>query len=128
MYIAIGVAVVVALFLAVVAARPATFRSERSTTIAARAERIFVLIDDLQSWGSWSPYEKLDPNTKHIFEGPRQGVGASCSWAGNSKVGEGKMTIIESAPYQRIRMRLDFVKPFKGTNQGEFTLNREPTV
>lgn len=120
MYIAIGVAVVVALFLAVVATRPGAFRVERSTMIAAPPERIFGLINDLQSWASWSPYEKLDPNTKHTFEGPRQAVGASCSWAGNSKVGEGKMTIIESIPNERIRMRLDFVKPFKGTNQGEF--------
>src|SRR5690349_3547692 len=126
MYIAIGVAVAVALFIIVAVSRPGAFRVERSTMIAAPAERIFGLINDLQSWASWSPYEKLDPNTKHIFEGPRHGVGASCSWAGNSKVGEGKMTIIESTPYERIRMRLDFVKPFKGTNQGEFTFTGGP--
>jgi uncharacterized protein YndB with AHSA1/START domain len=122
MFIAIGLAVLIAGFLIVVAARPNAFRVERSTTIAAPAEAIFGLINDLQSWASWSPYEKLDPNTKHKFEGPRQGVGASCSWAGNSKVGEGKMTIVESKPYERVTMRLEFLKPFKGTNQGQFTL------
>jgi uncharacterized protein YndB with AHSA1/START domain len=114
----------VGLFLAVAATRPGAFRVERSTIIAASPERIFGLIDDLQAWPSWSPYEKLDPNTKHKYEGPRHGVGASCSWAGNSKVGEGKMTIIESTPYERIRIRLDFVRPFKATNQGEFTFTR----
>jgi uncharacterized protein YndB with AHSA1/START domain len=122
MFIAIGLIVLIAVFLIVVGARPGAFRVERSTIIAAPAEKIFDLINDLQSWASWSPYEKLDPNTKHTFEGPRQGVGASCAWAGNSKVGQGKMTITESKPYEHIVMRLDFVKPFKGTNRGEFTL------
>ena len=122
MFVGVGLAILVALFLIVIAARPGNFRVERSTTIAAPAETIFPLINDLQAWARWSPYEKLDPNTKHTFAGPRQGVGASCSWAGNSKVGEGKMTIVESKPYDRVTLRLDFVKPFKGTNQGQFTL------
>src|SRR5262249_47185507 len=122
MFVAIGLAILVAVFLIVIAARRGDFRVERSTTITAPAEVIFGLINDLRSWARWSPYEKLDPNTKHKFEGPRQGVGASCSWSGNSKVGEGKMMITESTPYERIILRLDFVKPFKGTNQGEFTL------
>src|SRR5262245_56614412 len=122
MFIGIGLGIVVALFLIVVASRPSAFRVESSTVIAAPAEKIFGLIDDLPSWASWYPYEELGSNTKHTCEGPRQGVGASCAWTGNSKVGQGKMTITESQPYEHIVMRLDFVKPFKGTNQGEFTL------
>jgi len=122
MIIGIALGGVVVLFFAVIATRPGAFRVERSTSIDAPAEKLFGLINDLQAWASWSPYEKLDPNTTHTFEGPRQGVGASCFLAGNAKVGEGRMTITESTPYEHIRMRLDFVKPFKGTNQGEFTL------
>ena len=48
------------------------------------------------------------------------GVDAALAWKGNSKVGEGKMTIIESRPDELIRMRLDFEKPFKSTCYTEF--------
>jgi hypothetical protein len=35
------------------------------------------------------------------------------------------MTITESIPCERVRFRLDFVKPFKGTNLAEFTFKAE---
>lgn len=43
------------------------------------------------------------------------------AWAGNDQVGEGRMTITESRPNERVRFRLDFLKPFDGTNDTEFT-------
>ena len=48
------------------------------------------------------------------------------SWAGSDKVGEGRMTIVESQAARLIRIRLDFIKPFKATNMAEFTF--EPTI
>ena len=40
---------------------------------------------------------------KQTHEGAPAGVGAIYSWAGNSDVGEGRMTIIESKPNELVR-------------------------
>jgi len=74
----------------------------------------------LHNWNAWSPWAKLDPNAKQTFAGPQAGEGASFSWAGNSQVGEGRMTIIESKPNELVRYRLEFIKPFAATNQATF--------
>src|SRR5262249_17972049 len=69
----------------------------------------------------WSPWAKLDPAAKISYEGPTAGVGAAFTWAGNSEVGEGRMTITESRPNEKVVFRLDFEKPFKDTSTAEFT-------
>lgn len=40
-------------------------------------------------------------------------------------VGEGRMTLTESRPPDPIRIKLDFVRPFAGTNNVEFTFRPE---
>ena len=77
-------------------------------------------MNDLHKWQEFSPWAKRDPNAVTTFEGPSAGTGAVFSWAGNSEVGEGRMTIVESRPNDLVRFRLDFVKPFAGTNEVEF--------
>jgi len=47
------------------------------------------------------------------------------SWAGNNKVGEGKMTVVESKPDEAIKLKVDFVKPFEGTSMSEFAFKPE---
>lgn len=123
----IAVAVVFAGFAAVVATRPAEFRIERSATIQAPAEAVFANVNTLKRWDAWSPWAKLDPQAKHTFEGPEAGVGAVYAWAGNDKVGEGKMTITESTPTTSVKLQLDFVKPWASTNWAEFTFTAEGT-
>jgi uncharacterized protein YndB with AHSA1/START domain len=113
--------VVLAVFLVIVAMQPAEFRVARSTTISAPPAVVFAQVNDLHKWQEWSPWAKLDPNSRTTFEGPPAGEGAVFGWAGNDQVGEGKMTIIESRPTERVKFRLDFVKPFAGTNEAEFT-------
>ena len=46
------------------------------------------------------------------------------AWSGNSKIGEGRLTIVESRPNELVRMKLDFVRPFKGTSTVEFTFRQ----
>jgi len=58
---------------------------------------------------------KMDPNAKSTFEGPTSGEGAKMSWEGNSDVGAGSMTIVESKPDDHVRITLDFIKPMEGT-------------
>jgi hypothetical protein len=70
----------------------------------------------------WSPWSKFDPAAKFAFEGPRSGPGASATWSGNNKIGEGRQTIVESRPNELVRLKLEFVRPFKSTCAAEFTL------
>jgi hypothetical protein len=123
--ILIVVAVVVVLFIVVVALRPSDFRVTRSATISAPAEDVFAQVNDLHKWEAWSPWARLDPAAKQSYAGPPAGTGASFSWAGNNKIGEGSMTITESRPAELVRFRLDFLKPFKGTNIAEFTFKAD---
>ena len=112
----------VAALLAFAATRPDTFTVQRSATIAAPAGRIFPHLDDFHRWGAWSPWEKLDPELKRTFSGPESGKGAVYAWEGNKKVGAGRMEILESDPPSRLRIQLDFIRPFEAHNTTEFTL------
>ncbi|HKY62880.1 MAG TPA: SRPBCC family protein [bacterium] len=121
----LGLAVILALFVIIVATRPATFQVTRSISVAAPPEAVFAQVNDLHRWAVWNPWGKLDPAMKVGYEGPAAGTGAVYSWVGNSQVGEGKMTILESRPNERIRIQLDFYKPMAGTSLAEFTFKPE---
>lgn len=118
----LAILAIVAIFLVVVAIQPADFRITRSTTVAASPETVFKQVNDFHNWDAWSPWAKLDPNMKKNFEGAPAGVGASYTWSGNDKVGEGRMTITDSKPNELVSMKLEFIKPFAATNTTEFTL------
>jgi hypothetical protein len=121
LWILAAVAAVVVVFLVVVAMQPAAFRIARSATITAPPVAVFEEVNDLRRWEAWSPWAKIDPACKITYDGAPSGVGAIMSWSGNSKVGEGRMTITDSRPDDRIRIKLEFFRPFKATNTAEFT-------
>jgi hypothetical protein len=101
--------------------QPGEFRVTRSATMPAPAVAVFPHVNNLRSWEAWSPWARLDPTAKSSFEGPDAGNGASMAWAGNNKVGEGRMTITESRPDEMVRIRLEFLKPMKATNSALFS-------
>lgn len=117
--------IVVLLFILFVASRPSEFRVTRSGTMAAPPEKVFPHVNNLHNWEAWSPWAKLDPNAKLTFSGPESGAGAVMAWVGNCKVGTGRMTITESRPSELVRFKLEFEKPFKGTNLAEFAFKPE---
>jgi len=121
LWILAAVAAVVVVLAVVIALQPAAFRLSRSGTITAPPSAVFDEVNDLRRWEAWSPWAKIDPACKMTYEGAPSGVGAIVSWSGNNKVGEGRMTIIDSRPEERIRIKLDFFRPFKATNTAEFT-------
>lgn len=116
-------AVLAVVLAAVVALQPAEFRVERSTTISAPPSAAFELVNDFHHWEIWSPWLEADPQAKVTFEGPSSGEGAVYRWAGNSQVGEGSATIVESRPNERILIKLEFIKPFANTCTAEFTFH-----
>lgn len=119
--IALGVtASLVAAFLGFVAMQPSEYRIARSARMAAPPAAVFGRVDVLKRWKDWSPWAKRDPAARESYEGPEGGKGAVFRWAGNAEVGEGSLTILESVPASRIRLRLDFVKPFEDTALVDF--------
>lgn len=120
--IALAVVAAIAALLIFAATRPDTFRVERTARIQAPAEKIFPLIDDFHRWGTWSPYEKLDPEMKRTFGGSASGKGATYAWDSKGKAGAGRMEIVESSPSSKIAINLDFTSPMEGHNLAEFTL------
>lgn len=121
----VGLAVLIAGFLAVVALQPSEFLVTRSAVIAAPAAAVFGHVNELRRWKDWSPWAKKDPAAKETFEGPAAGSGAVFRWAGNSEVGEGSMTIVESRAAELIRIRLDFLKPFENSADVAFGFKPE---
>src|SRR5688500_14562051 len=96
--ILIGLVAVVAIFSVVAAFQSPTFRVSRSATISTPPEVVFAHVNDLHKWEEWSPWAKLDPAMKQVYEGAEAGVGSSYTWSGNNEVGEGRNTITESRP------------------------------
>jgi hypothetical protein len=119
--VVISLAVGVALFIALVAMQPTEYRVARSETINAPAIDVFPHVNDLRKMNAWSPWLDEDPQVKQTYDGPEQGTGAVYTWNGNNRVGEGRMTIVDSNPNDSIRIKLDFLRPFKSSSDVEFT-------
>jgi uncharacterized protein YndB with AHSA1/START domain len=119
--ILIGLVSVVALFLVYAAFRPAHFHVQRTAALDASPAVLFAQVNDHHKFSAWNPFLKLDPNVKNTFSGPDSGVGAVCSWEGNSDIGAGSSTITESQPNERIRMRMDWKRPMEGVATVDFT-------
>ena len=123
--ILIALVVIATGLLALIASRPDSFQIARSTTIAAPADVVFPLINDFHGWAKWSPWAELDPNMKLTYTGAASGPGSVYEWAGNDKVGEGRMTLTDSKPNEKIGIKLEFMKPFTATNTTTFTIKPE---
>ncbi|HEX2586536.1 MAG TPA: SRPBCC family protein [Steroidobacteraceae bacterium] len=125
--ILIGLVVIIVAILGYATTKPDTFSVSRSIAINAKAETVHGFINDFNQWPNWSPWEKLDPEMKRTFSGPTSGPGAVYEWQGNSKVGKGRMEILQSTP-QQIRIKLDFIEPIEGNNLTVFDLNENNGV
>ena len=116
----IGVLIVGVLVLA--AAKPDKFSVQRSASIKAPPDKIFPLIDDFHRWSAWSPYEKKDPAMKRTFGATSAGKGAVYEWDGNSAVGSGRITIMDTAPPSKVMIDLDMQRPINAHNNVVFSL------
>ncbi|MCU0435493.1 MAG: SRPBCC family protein [Bacteroidia bacterium] len=100
----IALLAVVGLFL------PSGSHVNRSLTIKAAPENVYSLINNLKSWDRWSPWHKMDPNWKVTWGGPDEGNGSWYSWESqSSRVGNGKISITQSVPFDSIVTRMEFM-------------------
>ncbi len=123
LWLALGLAVLaLATLLLIAAAKPDTFRVERTATVRAPAERVHALINDMRQFNTWNPYSRKDPAMRGRYEGPSSGPGAAYHFEGNRDVGKGSLRILETAP-QKVTLQLHMVEPFEGRNTVEFLLS-----
>ena len=119
--ILIAIAAVIVLLIIIISMRPNDFRITRTATINASPATVFAQVNDFHKWDAWSPWAKMDPAATNDFEGTPGQVGSQFSWSGNNKIGQGRMTLTESRSPELIRIKLEFMKPFKATHTAEFT-------
>lgn len=123
----IGLALALAVGIVLVAAstRPDNFRVQRSASVKASPEKVFPLINDLQSFNTWNPFNKKDPNIRGSYSGAASGAGAAYAFEGNKDVGRGRIEITDSRPASEVRMTLHMLSPMEGRNVVEFSLKPE---
>ncbi|MBC7993004.1 MAG: SRPBCC family protein [Rhizobacter sp.] len=121
--IALVLAVAVVALLLYAATRPDTMQIQRSMEIQAPAERIRSLINDMQRFNTWNPYNQKDPEMKGTYRGPNAGPGAAFDFDGNKNVGKGSITIIEPSEPNRVTMSLVMTAPMACNNVIDFTLS-----
>lgn len=123
LFVVLGLAVLAIAFVLLLAARqPDIFRVQRSATIAAPAERIFPLINDLKAMNSWSPFVRKDPAIQGSYRGPASGPGAGYDFKGNSEVGSGSVQIVAAQAPGRVQLKLDMTAPMEAHNDIVFSL------
>src|SRR3989339_2038469 len=120
--ILIGIAALVAGFLALVASRPSHFEIKRDSLIAAAPGAVYAELVDFRRWEAWSPWAKIDPAMKARYSGAPSGTGAIYDWVGNDEVGEGRMTLTRARAEESVDIKLEFLKPWEATSATSFRL------
>lgn len=95
------------------------FRVERSITVAAPPEAVFVWFNSHRKFNEFNPWLKMDPGARVEYLGPEAGVGSASTWEGG-KTGKGRATITESRPGELIRLRMDWLEPMEGVSTVDY--------
>jgi uncharacterized protein YndB with AHSA1/START domain len=101
------------------------YHLEREVTINAPQEKVWSHVNTLKGFQSWNPFGKEDPNVQMTYTGTDGTVGASYTWKGNSKVGEGQQTITKIEGPDRIETKLHFIEPMDGEATSYVQLTKE---
>jgi hypothetical protein len=107
----------VGVIVALAEALPRDYRVTRSTTVAAAPADVFPHVNDFEKWKPWNPFLDSDPDVKVTIEGS-PGPGAVYSWTGKT---EGKISIVSNEPNERIKLKLEMIRPIPGNSDVEFT-------
>lgn len=83
---------------------PSWYEVERSIVVAAPAERVHPVLDDLRRWREWSSWSARDPRLRIDYGGPSHGVDSQMAWYG--ELGSGELTLTASDPRRGVWMDL----------------------
>jgi uncharacterized protein YndB with AHSA1/START domain len=112
-------AVLIVGFIAAALLKSPDFRVERSITVAAPPEAVFVWFNSHRKFNEFNPWLKMDPGAKVEYHGPETGVGSASAWEGR-RTGKGRATITESRPNELIRLRMDWLEPMEGVSTVDY--------
>lgn len=91
---------------------PSNVKVERKILIKASSELVFNQINELKNWRNWTIWAEKDSSiylNPSAYSNPSMGVGATFNWKSeHDEVGEGKLKIIKSQPFDVIEAMLDF--------------------
>jgi hypothetical protein len=99
-----------------------TFCIKRSTRIAAPAEKIHALIDDLRRFNTWNPFVRKHSSMKVVYRDLSSGPGAAYDFDGGHQIGVGSIEILGSTAPSRVVMRLVMSEPMPCDNLIEFSI------
>jgi effector-binding domain-containing protein/uncharacterized protein YndB with AHSA1/START domain len=96
---------------------------ERTITIKASVEKVYAELVKLENFNRWSVWNKRDSTVQLMVSGKDGTTGAYTSWKGDPEIsGEGKISIAELIPNQKIVHQLIFTSPKQGEAESEFKL------
>ncbi len=87
---------------------PREVAAERSIVIDRPPATVYTVLASMQRFNEWSPWAARDPSAEYSFSGPATGAGSRMQWQGNDQIGEGSQTIVDTDPFERIEVSLDF--------------------
>ncbi len=105
-WFAIGLGVLLLVFIITGFLLPSRYSVERSLTINASPDRIHQLVGDLRRWPEWTPWTEMDPTITTTYGSTTTGAGASQVWSGES--GGGELTFTQSDPLIGIDYEMSF--------------------
>ncbi|PKP53264.1 MAG: hypothetical protein CVT92_05145 [Bacteroidetes bacterium HGW-Bacteroidetes-1] len=105
-FIGILLLLLLVVLLTLPALMPNHAETSQSIFINTKAQTVFRLVNSLQNWSKWSPFEFGDPEMESVYDGPVMGIGNKHTWKSKS-MGDGSMTILQSQPYEFIQSLLD---------------------
>ncbi|WP_372751477.1 SRPBCC family protein [Labilibaculum sp.] len=103
---------------------PKTYQVERKIIVSVNIDSVFKSLCSLKAQQEWSPWASKDPNMVVEYNGVDGQLGSVTHWIGNKEVGEGEQEITKIEPSSYIETELRFLKPFKSTSTGFFSLKQ----
>jgi len=125
-YLAIGLGALVVLLLIVALFVPKNFSFEKTVTIDAPIDSVWVNVNSLTALDKWSPWNDHDPVMKKELKGTDGTVGAMQSWE-STIVGTGSQTIATIEKPTLFETDLNFYKPQKSHGKAFVKLVSEGT-
>ena len=105
----LGIIALAAILAAVSVGLPSHVTVSRSKDINAPESAIFPYLDNLRTFGDWSPWSARDPELALSYSGPASGQGAQVNWTSKKpSIGTGSMKITESEPNHHIDLNVNY--------------------
>lgn len=125
-YIGIGLGAIIVTALLVALFVPKEVIYEKSITINAPIDSVWMNVSTLSAIDKWSPWNDYDPNMKKSMTGTDGAIGAMASWESEvEEVGKGSQTISKIEPPTLFETDLKFYVPYESEAKGYILLNQE---